>query len=155
MGRNVLGLELLPERVDFIRRRLRNPAAIPEGDALRSVELDLPVIDLVMASPPKMNRLNHPENPLTGYRTLDGNYERSLMQVGDGFCTLRQRLRAGGKTCYQRGEHCQVSYNHVSVVSVGAELAKSLRFVREIVIDWDKMQPQLTGHYCLVFERSE
>ena len=24
MGRNVLGLELLPERVDFIRRRLRN-----------------------------------------------------------------------------------------------------------------------------------
>jgi len=40
-------------------------------------------------------------------------------------------------------------------VDVGAKLAKSLRFVREIVIDWDKMPPQLTGDYCLVFERSE
>jgi len=126
MGRNVLGLELLPERVDFIRRRLRNPATIPEGDALRSVELDLPVIDLVMTSPPYMNRLNHPENPLTGYRTLDGNYERYLTQVGDVFRTLRQRLRAGGKICYQRGEHCQFSCNHVSVGRrgrVGEELA--------------------------------
>jgi DNA modification methylase len=154
MGRNVLGLELLPERVDFIRRRLRNPAAILEGDALRLVELDLPVIDFVMTSPPYMNRLNHPENPLTGYQTLDGNYERYLTQVGDVFRALRQRLRVGGKVVISVAN---IASTPVTTLAwdVGAELAKSLRFVREIVIDWDKMPPQLTGDYCLVFEHSE
>jgi len=154
MGRNVLGLELLPERVDFVRRRLHNPAAILEGDALRLVELDLPVIDFVMTSPPYMNRVNHPENPLTGYRTLDGNYERYLTQVGDVFRTLRQRLRVGGTVVVNVAN---IDTTPVTTLAwdVGAELAKSLRFVREIVIDWDKMPPQLTGDYCLVFERSE
>jgi DNA modification methylase len=154
MGRNVLGLEILPERVDFIRRRLHNPAAILEGDALRLADLDLPVIDFVMTSPPYMNRVNHPQNPLTGYSTLDGNYERYLTQVGDVFRALRQRLRPEGKIVVSVAN---IASSPVTTLAwdLGAELARTFRFVREIVIDWDKMPPQLTEDYCLVFERSE
>jgi tRNA G10 N-methylase Trm11 len=154
MGRNALGLELLPERVDFIRHRLRDPAAILAGDALRLAELDLPVIDFVMTSPPYMNRVSHPENPLTGYRTLDGNYEQYLMQLGAVFRTLRQRLRFGATVVISVAN---IASTPVTTLAwdLGGELAKSLRFVREIVIDWDKMPPQLTSDYCLIFERSE
>ncbi len=77
-----------------------------------------------------------------------------MPQVGDVFRTLRQRLRAGGKIVISVAN---IASSPITTLAwdVRARLAKSLRFVREIVIDWDKMPPQLTGDYCLVFERSE
>lgn len=107
-----------------------------------------------MTSPPYMNRVNHPQNPLTGYRTLDGNYEQYLTQVSDVFRALRQRLRAEAKIVVSAAN---IASTPVTTLAwdLGAELARSFLFVREIVIDWDKMPPQLTGDYCLLFERSE
>jgi hypothetical protein len=35
---------------------------------------------------------------------------------------------------------------------IASEVSKSLRFVREIVIDWDMLPSSFTADYCLVFD---
>jgi len=154
MGRRALGLELLPERVDYIRGSLRDPRGILEGNALRLVGLGLPTVDFVMTSPPYMNRVDHPQNPLTGYRTLDGDYGRYLAQLGDVFGAIGKLLRPGGTTVISAAN---IASSPVTTLAwdLAGEVARSLRFVREVVIDWDEPPPWLTADYCLVFHRTE
>jgi DNA modification methylase len=154
LGRHALGLELLPERVEYIRSRLRDPGSVLEGDALRLVELDLPAVDFVMTSPPYMNRVHHPQNPLTGYRTLDGDYGRYLAQFGEVFRDVGRLVRPSGIVVISVAN---IASNPVTTLAwdAAAEVAKSLQFVREVVIDWDEPPPQLTNDYCLIFRRPE
>src|SRR5688572_3790404 len=81
MARRPIGVEILPDRVEFIRGLLADPAGIVMGDARRLRGLGLPDIDFCMTSPPYMNKVDHPQNPLTGYQTLDGNYERYIDEL--------------------------------------------------------------------------
>ena len=78
MGRRGLGVELLPERVARIRSRLRDPRSVVEHDARDLAALDLPAVDCSLSSPPYMTRADHPQNPLTGYQTLDADYDHYL-----------------------------------------------------------------------------
>jgi DNA modification methylase len=97
MGRRALGIELLPDRVAFIRDRLHDPECVIQADASHLADLNLPALDFVITSPPYMNRVNHPENPLTGYRTRDGNYQQYLMELGRIFGVLGQKVRPAAK----------------------------------------------------------
>ena len=81
MGRRAIAVELLPARADEIRRRTGPGATVITGDALDLASLVRGPIDLCLTSPPYMTRSGHPENPLTGYRTLDGRYEIYLDQM--------------------------------------------------------------------------
>src|SRR5436190_1726520 len=95
MGRQPLGFELLPERVAFVRQRLGNPACLLEADARRLSEYHLPRIDFSLTSPPYMSKTDHPQDPLNGYRTLDGDYGRYLRELGDTYRQLAAHLAPG------------------------------------------------------------
>lgn len=45
-----------------------------EGDARAVSRLVAGPLALCLTSPPYMNAVKHPENPLTAYQTLDGDY---------------------------------------------------------------------------------
>lgn len=45
-----------------------------------------------------MARHDHPENPLTAFRTMDGSYGRYLAELADIFATIGRHLRPGGRT---------------------------------------------------------
>jgi hypothetical protein len=81
MGRRVIAVELLPERAELIRSRLGDDGRVIVGDARRLRTLVREPIDLCFTSPPYMTRTGHPENPLTGYRTLDGKYDTYLDEM--------------------------------------------------------------------------
>jgi hypothetical protein len=144
----------LPEGVSYLRGRLRDPRGILRADALRLAELDLPIVDFAMTAPPYMNRVDHPQNPLTGYHTLDGNYGRYLAQLGDMFRAVAARLRPGGTVVVSVAN---IASNPVTTLAwdLGSEVVKSLQFLREVVVDWDEPPPQFTADYCLIFRRPE
>jgi DNA modification methylase len=96
MGRSAVGIELLPQRVRIIRECVTDRARVIEGDARRLGEYGVGPVDLCLTSPPYMTAANHPENPLTGYTTLDGSYQTYLAELGEVFATVAGLLNPAG-----------------------------------------------------------
>ena len=106
MGRPSIGIELLPERAAFIRARLESvvdPGSRPvastsviEHDSLDLAHVELPPIDFSLSSPPYMTQNDHPENPLDGYRSLGGDYERYLEDLARVYEQVSQLLVPDG-----------------------------------------------------------
>ena len=96
MGREGIGVELLPERVAHVRDLLEDPAAVFEHDARNLAELGLPLVDASVSSPPYMTRTRHPENPLTGYGTFDGDYDRYIGELVGVYRAVARGVRRGG-----------------------------------------------------------
>lgn len=154
LGRRALGIELLPERVAFTRNRLKTPAAIIQGDATRITDFDLPPIDLVMTSPPYMNNTDHPQNPLTGYRTLDGDYAEYLTRLSAIFETLSGLLSPAGRIVVNAAN----IRTGATVTPLADDMADALsRFMhleRRIRIESPDAAPYIDTDYCLVLRPS-
>lgn len=73
MGRVGLGYEILPERAEYANSLL-SAGEVRVGD-IRTADLEGVVSDLVISSPPYMNRTD-PEDPLQGYRSPSAGYEQ-------------------------------------------------------------------------------
>jgi DNA modification methylase len=155
LGRRGLGLEIHPERVEWCAARLRDPASIRHADALRLAELNLPPVDLVLTSPPYMTIRDHPENPLTGYQTRDGDYHRYLQQLAGIFIAAGNLLRPGGWLVLNAAN--MRTDGHVTPLAwdLAAMISGPVTFVRELVIDWDEPADWMTNDYCLLFRRPQ
>jgi DNA modification methylase len=151
MGRRVLGLEILPDRVDHIRARVSDPATVIEADARRLAALDLPPVDFSLTSPPYMTRTDHPENPLTGYQTLDGDYGRYLDELTAVYGAIGQLLTPGGKAVVNVSNLRTDGTVSPLAWDVGAALSRVLRFEQEVILDWAEPEDWYTNDYCLVF----
>jgi DNA modification methylase len=106
MGRTAVGIELLPDRVAMIAARLGGAARVLQGDARRLDDLGLGSFELCLTSPPYMTAFAHPQNPLTGYRTLDGSYPVYLAELGDVFSAVGRHLTPGG--------HCLINVANIA-----------------------------------------
>jgi len=152
MQRRPLGLEILPERAEFIRSQLTDSSAVLIADARRLRQLDLPRIDFSISSPPYMTEVNHPQNPLTGYRSLDGDYSTYLRELTRIYGALAERLTPGARVVINaanlRDGPTPLAWDIAEAVS------SVLPFEREIVIDWDRPEAWLTNDYCLLFHTS-
>ena len=157
MGRRVVGVELLAEHVEHVRARTSGTAQVLHGDARRLAELVEGPVDLVLTSPPYMSTVRHPENPLTGYATDDGDYPTYLRELGEVFAQVAGLLRPGG--------HVVVNVANVvtpgpggDVVTplawdVGRVVAAHLAFQGETFLCWDEHPPGLAGDYLLWFRK--
>jgi DNA modification methylase len=155
MGRAAVGLELLPDRVALISRRVGPAVRIVEGDARRLDDYDIGTVDLCLTSPPYMAAAGHPWNPLTGYRTLDADYPTYLAQLGDVFAAVARHLRPGGHlvvnaaTIWYQGRVTPLAWDIGRLL----EALPGLSFCGETYLAWDEPPPWLRGDYCLVFEK--
>ena len=75
LGRIAYGVEFLIERAAYIKSILKDPGGIICGNSLNINELDLPMLGLILTSPPYMSRANHPEYPFAGYQVTGQGYE--------------------------------------------------------------------------------
>ncbi len=158
MRRRSVSIELLDERVAFIRRRLgpSDPDAIVvAGDARRFVRRIRGPVDLCLTSPPYMASIGHPENPLTGYRTLDGDYATYLGELEDVFRQVAGLLRPGGHLAINVADVLQPG-GHVTplVADIGSICARHLRLRQSVVLAWDVPPPGLTNDRLLVFRKA-
>lgn len=153
MGRVGIGVELLPERAALIRRRLNGVGRVIEGDARNLADFGLESVDLCLTSPPYMSAVDHPQNPLTAYRTLDGSYQTYLDELGQVFTAVGHLLRPGGHLVINAA-NIQTS-NVVTPLAwdIARAVAPHLSFRGETYLYWDQPAPCISGDYCLFFQK--
>lgn len=153
LGRRPIGVELLPERAALIRQRLDSSGAVIEGDARQLDRLQIGPVDLCLTSPPYMSAVDHPQNPLTGYTTSDGDYSTYLDELLGVFLAVRGCLRDGG---YLVINAANIRTGDV-VTPLAWDIAHSLRphlaFRGETYLQWDNPLDFISGDYCLVFQK--
>jgi DNA modification methylase len=155
LGREAVGVELLADHVELVRARTSGRARVLHGDARRLSELVEGPVDLVLTSPPYMATVRHPENPLTGYATDDGDYPTYLGELGSVFAQVATLLRPGGHAVVNVANIVS-SIDGRDVVTplawdVGRVVAEHLTFLGETFLCWDEHPPGLAGDYLLWF----
>jgi DNA modification methylase len=150
-GRRAVGVEILPERAEFIRSRVSTDARVIVGDARQLGSFGIGPVNLVVTSPPYMNKLDHPQNPLTGYQSNDGDYRRYLSEIGLVFEQVRALLAPGAHVVVNVAN---IRGPEVTTLAwdIGSEVNRVLRLEQDVVVSWDAGQPEwLTNEYCLIY----
>lgn len=153
MGRVATGVELLPERVSTMRRRLTGTARVMQGDSRRLGELGLGSFELCLTSPPYMTAAGHLENPLTGYATRDGAYPRYLTELTDVFGAVAEHLVPGGHLVINAATIRTGDTVTALAQALTRTVARHLDFRGEIRLEWDRLPAPFASDHCLVFRR--
>lgn len=154
LGRRAVGVELLAERVELVRSRAGGGATVVQGDARRLTDLVEGPVDLVLTSPPYMTSVAHPENPLTGYATDDGDYATYLGEIGDVFARVASLLRVGGHAVVNVANLVTDDVVTPLAWDLGRVVSGHLAFQGETFLCWDEHPPGHAGDYLLWFRRT-
>jgi DNA modification methylase len=152
MGRRAIGIELVADHLEIARRRAGEGPRLILGDARRLSQLVDEPVDLVLTSPPYMAGKGHPENPLTGYTTRDGDYAVYLGELGSVFRQVAAQLRPGAQLVVNVAN---VIGTDGSVTPLATDLAGVIDQhvpLRGITtLEWDEPPVGLDGDYLLWF----
>jgi DNA modification methylase len=151
LGRRAAGVEWHADRADQIRRQVSDDAIVVHGDSRRIDELDLPMADLVVTSPPYMNR-GDTEDPLQGYGVEGAGYDAYLSGLLDIFSRLRRVLKPE-RMCVVNVANLK-RWDGITTLAwdVGRVLSDVMTFEGEVVVCWDHEDVYGYDHeYCLVF----
>jgi len=160
LGRRAWGVEFLPERASYIQSLLQAPNKIICGDSLKINEIELPMIDFVLTSPPYMQKTNHPEYPFAGYKITGQGYEDYLNDIECIFKQLGRKLKPNAYMVIEVSNlHIDGNFTPLAW-DVAAKVGMVLSFQQEIIIDWqcDNIPAYGFGYdhsYALVFQRTE
>jgi DNA modification methylase len=153
LGRRALGVELLPERVDQIRRRLTTPDSVVQGDARQLDQLLTEQVALCLTSPPYMTANDHPENPLEAYEEDTGNYPTYLGEIGQVFGHVAALMKPGGYVVINVANIVSDQVMTPLAWDVARIVSKRLTLRQETYLCWDRQPPDITGDYCLVLQK--
>jgi DNA modification methylase len=150
MGRRAIGIELVPEHLEIARQRAGEQARLILGDARELSRLVDEPVDLVLTSPPYMASRDHPQNPLTGYATEDGDYAGYLDELGAIFGQIANLLRPGGQLVINVAN---VIGNDGSVTPLASDMAavvdRHVPLMGVTTLEWDEPPAGLDGDYLL------
>jgi DNA modification methylase len=156
MGRRALGIELVQEHFEIARRRTSGAARLILGDARELSRLVDEPMDLVLTSPPYMPAADHPENPLTGYTTDDGDYEVYLRELGAIFGQVATTLRPGGQVVVNVANVIATDGTVTPLASdLAAVIDEHVPLLGVTTLHWDEPPAGLDGDYLLWFARPD
>lgn len=160
LGREALGVELLPDRVEYLRTRVPS-ARIVEGDArelLRIIDHDAQPrsdahVGLILTSPPYMTSWHHHADPLTGYEENDGDYGRYLAELGLVAAQCARLVVPGGFVVWNLADIHHMGRTTHLIRDCGRVLEQHLTPVGVTGIVWDRYPHDLVADALLVFQR--
>ena len=160
LGRRAIGLELLPDRVDYLRRRVPR-AHIIEGDARqlrRTLRDAAPAwgaasIDLILTSPPYMTAADHPADPLTGYERDGGDYNLYLRELQEVAAQCAQLIAPDGYVVWNVADIHYRGRTTQLIADCARGLAEHLRLAGITEIRWDRYPHDLVSDALLAFSR--
>lgn len=155
LGRRAAGIELLPERVEYMRRR------IPEAWVTTADARDLgPVlrlfagtVDLIVSSPPYMTMTHHDADPLTGYEAGGGDYARYLRELGRVAAQCARVVAPGGHVVWNVADIHHRGVTTRLIDDCARVLGAHLTPVGVTEIVWDRLPHDLVADALLVFRR--
>lgn len=157
LGRSALGVELLPERVEYVRRRV--PAArIIEGDARELLRLvggfsAAGSVNLILTSPPYMTVNEHEADPLTAYEQGGGDYARYLTELGLVAAQCATLVAPGGFVVWNVADIHYLGVTTSLIADCTRVLADHLSPAGVTEIVWDQYPHDLVADALLVFQR--
>ncbi|MGF3055489.1 DNA methyltransferase [Microbacterium sp. YY-01] len=156
LGRRALGIELLPERVEYIAARVPQ-ARVVEGDARELLRLINNVpdagIDLVLCSPPYMTATHHEADPLMAYETDGGDYDRYLAELGLVAAQCARAVKPGGYVVWNVADIHHMNHTTRLIQACHDVLSRHLTAVGTVEINWDRLPHDLVADALLVFQR--
>ena len=156
MGRRAIGIELVPEHLEIARRRTSGTARLILGDARELSRLVDERVDLVLTSPPYMSGADHPENPLAGYATDNGDYAVYLGELGSIFGQVATLLRPGGRLVVNVANVVATDGTVTPLASdMAALIDQHVPLLGVTTLRWDQPPAGLDGDYLLWFERPD
>jgi tRNA G10 N-methylase Trm11 len=150
LGRRGLGIEIISDLAEAAQKRL-GVGAVMLGDARRMGDLGLPIADLVVTSPPFMTVTDHPQNPLSGYRTLDGEYAEYLTSLRSILIDLAARVRSGGRIVLDVWNFWHGNSYTPLADDVQWTLTGVVPLEHIVEIDWAEAPQALVNDRCLVY----
>ena len=154
MGRRAIGIELVPEHLEIARRRSGGHARLILGDAREVTRLVDERVDLVLTSPPYMAAADHPQNPLTGYATVDGDYAVYLLELGAIFRQAAALMRPGGQLVVNVGNVIAADGKVTPLASdIAGVIDEHVPLMGVTTLHWDEPPAGLDGDYLLWFAR--
>jgi DNA modification methylase len=154
LDRRAVAVEILPERAARIQRRLSEGAQVIAGDARELASLVTAPVDLCCTSPPYMTATGHRENPLTGYSTMDGDYQTYLGEIERVFTAVTDLLRPDGYAVVNVANLVSDGVITPLAWDIGRVIARHLTLRQEALICWDRQPPGVSADYCLVFQKA-
>lgn len=156
LGRRAIGVELVPAHLEIARARTAGRARLIQGDARRLRALVDEAVDLAFTSPPYMPSVDHPENPLSGYTTRDGDYPTYLRELGSVFSQVAALLRPGGQLVLNVADPIAQDGTVTPLTTdIGQVIAEHLTFRGATTLLWDEQPAGLAADYLLWFSRGE
>ncbi len=155
LGRRALGIELMPERVEQVRRRVGPAASVLRGDARDVARLVREPVTLCLTSPPYMTTNDHPEDPLQAYAVEAGDYPGYLTSLADVFGQVAQVLVPGGHVVVNVANTTEAGVFTPLAWDVARAVSVHLVLLGETYVAWDTMLPGIASDHCLVFRRPE
>lgn len=160
LGRAAVGIELLPERVEHLQKRVPN-ARVIEGDArelMRLLRCSAPhhpeaSLDLILTSPPYMTRENHAADPLTAYEEDGGDYSRYLAELGLVAAQCARMIAPGGFVVWNLADIHHLGRTTHLIADCARVLERHLTPVGVTEIVWDRYPHDLVSDALLVFQR--
>jgi tRNA G10 N-methylase Trm11 len=152
MGRRGYGIERDPERIRRARPRLRDPAAIVEGDARQLAGLGVPPVDFSITSPPYMRR-DDPTDPFAGYARPGRGYRAYLADLRSIYAQIGALMTADALAVVEIANLKHPSGVTTLAWDAAAAIAEVLPFRGEVVVEWEPTYGYGYDHsYCLVFD---
>lgn len=160
LGRNALGIELLPERIDLLQARLPQ-ARVIEGDARELLKIVRTPgsgvsdarINLVLTSPPYMTASHHEADPLTAYEMNGGDYERYIAELGLVAEQCARVVEPGGFVVWNVADIRHMDQTTHLIRDCSRALARHLSPVGVTEVVWDRYPHDLVADALLVYQR--
>lgn len=155
LSRQSIGVELLADRVELIRQRVGHQARVIQGDARELDSLAVGIVDLCFTSPPYMSATDHPQNPLTAFRSFDGDYSTYLSELVDVFLAVHRYLRPGGHLVINAANIRTGDLVTPLAWDITHRLRQHMSFCGETYLRWDRAPEFVSGDYCLIFRSTD
>jgi DNA modification methylase len=160
LGREALGIELLPERVEMVHARLPD-ADVIEGDARELLRIvrdqragaAAGSAQLVLTSPPYMTATHHDADPLLAYEQDGGDYTRYLTELGLVAAQCARFVKPGGYAVWNVADISHMGETTHLIRDCGDVLARHLTPVGVTTIVWDEYPHDLVADALLVFRQ--
>lgn len=150
LGREAVGVELLPEHVAICQERAPQSTII-EGDSRGLYRLVEGPFDLCFTAPPFRTENLHPEDPLTGYELVGGDYDSYLDSLTQIAIQIEKLLQPGGYLIVNAANIRFTGHTTTLAWDLAQRIGEVIPFISESVIVWDEIPHDFTADYLLTF----
>ena len=150
MGRIPFGVEINKDKVNYVRRKLTRSESIIQGDSRLLADIDLPVINFSMTSPPYMTK-DDPDDPFTDYQAKGQGYRAYLRDIRSIYEQLREHMKPSGTVVLEVANLKRDEQVTTLAWDIGQAISQVLHFDGEVIACWDEYGYGYDHSYCLVF----